>query len=414
MKRFGLLVAMVAVLLASGCTEKMETPDMDLADNPYKRLEISTKAAEYVQQGNTFAFEFIDRINAAEKGDFFVSPLSMQFLLGMLLDGAQGQTADEICKVFGFGAGEVDAVNEYCLSMLQQLPELDKLTRLNIANAIFVNNRFPLLDSYKNSVGKYFHAEVSNLDFSNASGSLKAINGWCNKQTEGLIPKVLDKVSPNDLAYLLNAMYFKSEWTTRFPKENTKEESFRLDNGATVKVPMMKNNARFQYSENDIFRAVRLPYGNTAYSMIVTLPAEGHTVSDVTAAMKDIDILGFVGNMVAADVDLWLPKFETKYSIELKDILSEMGMPSSFNGSKADFKAMSDYALCLSSVKQDAVIKVDEEKTEAAAVSIAREAHSTYIQEIKKVVFHAERPFMYLIAESSTGAILFAGKYTGK
>ena len=409
MKQFGLLAVAAALLTVSLSCKKID-PDNN---NPYKALDLTTKSAEFARQGNSFAFEFVDRINAAEEEDFIISPLSMQFLLGMILDGAQNGTADEICSVLGYGAGEAEAVNEYCLSMLEQLPSLDKKTKLSIANAIFVNKQYSLKDSYKSTVGKYYQAEVANLDFSDGAGALKTINGWCDKQTNGMIPKVLDEVSTDMLAYLFNAMYFKSQWKEKFPKGNTSDETFTAGSGAAKKVPMMKNREDFPYQDNDDFRVVSLPYGNGAFSMKVILPQEGKTLSEVTAALKTTDWNEFLSEMVRCDVDLWLPKFETKYSKKLNDILSDMGMPSAFSAIAADFKAMSDDALCLSFVKQDAVIKVDEEGTEAAVVSSAG-MKNTSAGPGEHIVFHADHPFLYLITESSTGAILFAGKYGGK
>ena len=411
MKRFGLLTAIVALLTISLSCEKLNGDDP--RNNPYKPLNLTTKSAEFARQGNSFAFDFIDRINTAEDGGFIISPLSMQFLLGMILEAAQNGTADEICKVLGYGAGEVNAVNEYCLSMLEQLPSLDKKTKLSIANAIFVNKWYGLKDSYKSTVGRYYQAEVANLDFSDGAGSLKTINGWCSKQTNGMIPKVLDKVSADMLAYLFNAMYFKSQWKEKFPKGNTSNETFTAEDGVIKKVPMMKNREDFLYQDNDDFRVVRLPYGNGAFNMLVILPQTGKTLSDVTLALKTTDWNEFLQMMVTCDVDLWLPKFETNYSKKLNDILSDMGMPSAFSAINADFKAMSDAALCLSYVKQDAVIKVDEEGTEAAVVSSAG-MMATSAGPGEHIIFHADHPFLYLITESSTGAILFAGKYNGK
>ena len=385
------------------------------ADNPYKSLELSTRSAEFARTGNTFSMEFLSRIDADAEKDYIISPLSMQFLLGMLLDGARGTTADEICSVLGYGEGQTDAVNEYCLSMLKQLPALDKQTKLSIANAIFVDDGWPLLKSYKDAVGQYYRAEVENLDFMNGPASLRRINGWCSDNTNGLVPKVLDEVDPNMLAYLLNAIYFKSQWKEKFPKGATSDEKFTFTDGSTGKVRMMKLAWKsFAYAENDVFQAVRLPYGNGAYSMTVLLPRSGHKTSEIPAYLKKNGVDSFIRGMFHCDVDLWLPKFETKYHIKLNDILSAMGMPSAFDDKSADFKAMSDYALCLSFVQQDAVIKVDEEGTEAAAVSAAGMMKATSVGPGERVVFHADHPFIYLITENSTGAVLFAGRYGSK
>ena len=405
------LLACASAMLMAGvsCGNSIEPDDNN---NPYKSLDLTTKSMEFVEKGNTFAFNFIDRINSAEKKDYVVSPLSMQFLLGMILDGAKGTTADEICQVLGFGEGQTGAVNEYCLSLLEQLPKMDKKTTLSIADAIFVDDGWPLKKSYKEDVGKYYKAAVENLDFSNKAKALKVINGWCNDNTNGLIPKVLDGVSTDILAYLLNAVYFKSQWAEKFEKGSTADETFTDETGTKSKIKMMKQRKDFGYYQNDTYQAVCLPYGNGVFKMTVFLPNNGCAVVDVTKALKKEAWNTLRFRMSTADVDLWLPKFETKYHIELNDILSDMGMPSAFNA--ADFSAMSDYANSLSFVMQDAVIKVDEEGTEAAAVSTAGIEKNSIGAPGDKVVFHADHPFLYLITESSSGAVLFAGRYSGK
>lgn len=400
------LILLAAVLTAFASCQKPVTD----TNNDYKPLELSTRSAGFVQKGEPFSFEFIDRIQKEEKGDFIISPLSMQILLGMILNGAQGTTAEEICSVLGYGAGEIDAVNEFCLSMLQQLPELDKKTTLTMADALFVDDGWPLLDSYKKTVKKYYDAEITNLDFSDNARSLKAINGWCSDHTNGLIPKILDEVDPSMLAYLLNAMYFKSQWAHQFRKDATGDEKFADESGRTEKVKMMKQTREYSYFEDDILQAVRLPYGNGAFAMTVLLPQPKHTVADITASLKKTN--GHF-SMFPCEVDLWLPRFETKFHINLNDILSEMGMPSAFSGA-ADFKAMSDYAGRLSFVQQDAVIKVDEEGSEAAVISSAGIEKATAVGPGSFVVFHADHPFLYLITEASTGAVLFAGRYGSK
>lgn len=409
MKHIDMLVAFAAaVLLGTSCNKYSER------DNPYKELEIPTKAVSFVEEGNAFSLDFIDRINAAAEKDYIISPLSIQFLLGMILNGAQGDTADEICSVLGYGVGEVDAVNEYVRSLLRQLPGMDRQTTLTIANAIFVDDGWPLLEGYVKAVEKNYDAKVSNLDFGNNSASLNAINGWCKKQTHNMIEKVLDEVDPDMLCYLLNAMYFKSQWKEKFSKSATADETFTKEDGTKTQVKMMKQNKHFSYKENEIFQCLRMAYGNSVFSMTVLLPKAGYKVADVTAYLKKADWRTVRYGWDSPEVDVWFPRFETKYSIKLNELLSAMGMPRSFDASRADFKAMSDYAGYLSFVKQDAAIKVDEEGTEAAVVSIGGMAKDAGPAPAKKVVFHADHPFIYLITESSTGAILFAGRYSGK
>lgn len=416
MKRLANISAAAAILM--GLLSCVRIDDNDADNNPYRPLNLTTKSAEMARQGHAFSFDFLDRVNDATDTDFIISPLSMQFLLGMILDGAQGRTAHEICQVLGYGAGEVDAVNEYCLSMLQQLSQLDKKTQLTLANAIVVNKQYPLLESYKKTVGKFYEAEVSNLDFSDRTGTARKINNWCSKQTKGLVPKIIEPedVSEDLLAILMNALYFKGQWVDPFPPDLTVDETFKDESDHSTKVKMMRKERYYDYTENDVFQAVSLPYGNGAFSLIALLPRNGYKVADITETLKTKDWNAFRQEMGSCLVNLQLPKFETKFHIEVSDLLAAMGMPSAFDAQDADFKAMSDYAMCLSFVQQDAAIKIDEKGSEAAAVSSAGMKATAFFPDnpVVPISFHADHTFLYLITESSTGAVLFAGRYSGK
>ena len=412
MKWMGSMAVAACLLMFAFSCEKMNKKNETA--NPYQEIKITTKSADFVQQGLPFTFDYIGRINGATEENYIISPLSMQFLLGMILDGARGETADEICTVLGYGKGEVDAVNEYCLSMLQQLPELDKKTTLSIANAIVVNHKYSLLDRYQETVGKYYEAFVSSMDFSDSYAAVKEINQWCSDHTNGMVPKVLEKVSDDMLCYLFNALYFKSEWKFKFDKSATSAETFIGADGQVLKVKMMKQAENYPYAENDTFQVVTLPYGNGAFSMMVFLPKSGYGIPDVIGELKKADWDSLRKGMGISKVDLWLPRFETKFGIKLNDIHTAMGMPSAFEAGRADFGAMSPDALCLSFVRQDAAIKVDEDGSEAAAVSSAG-MFATSPGPTPHAVFHADHPFLYLITETSTGgAVLFAGRYSGE
>ena len=226
-----------------------------------------------------------------------------------------------------------------------------------------------------------------------------------------MIPSVLDEVDPLALAYLVNALYFKSEWQNKFPKGNTATEKFTREDGSTVKVKMMKlAGSTFNYGENDVYRAVQLPYGNGAFAMTVLLPKKGHRVSEIAKRLAQDG--GVVGNEWGgkAIVDLWLPRFETKYHILLNDVLQDMGMNSAFDPNLADLLAMSDRQSHVDFVQQDAAIKVDEDGSEAAAVTVIGVKFNA-IGATREVEFHADHPFLYLITEYSTGVVLFAGQY---
>lgn len=382
-------------------------------NNEYKPLSLSTKAMEYVSEGNDFSLGFTQNVASSSKSDFVVSPLSLQFVLGMLLEGADGRTADEICEVLGYGAGESAEVGEFCKSMLEQLPEIDRATKLNIANAILLNQDYSMLPSYKKGVANYYEAYVENADFGSPL-IVGRINSWCKRNTNGMIPKIIDTLDPDAFAVLLNAIYFNGKWTSPFEKSMTGSEKFKKESGASLQVPMMKKNRLLAYTWNDVFQAVRLPYGNGAYSLTVCLPLDGYTVADILPVLEKTGWRQFCASMSSYNVDLWLPRFETAFSMELTDMLAAMGMPAAFTAA-ADFSKMTETSVCVSEILQKAIIKVSEEGTEAAAVTIGTmKATSAAPDPERNVDFHADHPFLYFISEQSSGAILFTGRYGGE
>ena len=299
--------------------------------------------------------------------------------------------------------------------LLDRIPELDPATKLRIGNAVFVNQRYPIEKSYKKLAETFYDAEVRNLDFNDGRASLRTINGWCKKQTDGLIPSVLDSVEPAMFAYLLNALYFKGSWQHPFSESQTRERPFHMESGQEKQTLMMQQERKFAYGENELFQRLCLRYGNGSFSMYLLLPKEGHTVAEVLESLDADSWKELSGRMYSdAKVNLWLPRFETKFHIKLNDILCAMGMPGSFEAG-ANFKKMSLFADYLDFVQQDAVIKVDEEGSEAAAVTSAGMRGATAVAMPPRIIqFHCDRPFVYLITEAATGSILFAGEFSGK
>ncbi|MBR3291321.1 MAG: serine proteinase inhibitor, partial [Bacteroidales bacterium] len=172
-------------------------------------LELTPEQKEMAAIGNDFSFKFLQQIDRNEEKDWFVSPVSLQMLLNVILNGARNATADEIAHTLGFEASDMQALNDFNRLLLDRFPKLDPATKLVIGNAVFVNQKYPIEKKYKSQVEKYYDAEVKNLDFSKENSTLRTINGWCSKQTNGLIPSVLNNVNPDMFAYLLNALYFK-------------------------------------------------------------------------------------------------------------------------------------------------------------------------------------------------------------
>ncbi|NMB06127.1 MAG: serpin family protein, partial [Bacteroidales bacterium] len=249
---------------------------------------------------------------------------------------------------------------------------------------------------------------VEAVDFADPA-TVGRINQWAADNTQQLIDHVLDETDPMALMYLLNAIYFKGIWTSQFNKKQTQKAPFAYENGNVKQVDMMQQKAEFNYSENEAMQMVELPYGNQAFSMVVLLPKAGNNLRDINDLLREGSAWGTLNSSRRrALVDLRLPRFKTEYNIRLNDLLTDMGMGVAFSPGQADFSRMSDLEAFISFVDQFTYISTDEEGTEAAAVTVVG-VELTSAGPSREVTFHANRPFIYLIREQSTGAILFMG-----
>lgn len=370
-----------------------------------KEIELAEGERKLIESNNDFAFNLFRE--ARIDTSCVLSPLSITYALGMLNNGADGQTLKEINQTLGFGEAGADAINAFCQKMLREANTLDDRTKALIANTIFVNEGlgYRLQDGFIDKANTYYDAEPQNRDFADGE-TMDVINQWANDHTEGMIPEVLneDTFKPVAVSYLLNALYFKGMWSSPFKKEMTTNESF----GGGKEVPMMhKMGQDFQYAENDLYQAIRLPYGNGAYEMTVFLPREDKTVGDVLDTLNGSN---WQFDSWPTEVDLKLPRFETGTNQNLVKTMSDLGMPTAF-GEYADFPHFCNVPVYISNMFQVAKIKLDEEGTEAAAVTVIQ-MDATGMPSPPKP-FHANRPFLYTISEQSTGAIFFIGQYTG-
>lgn len=370
-----------------------------------KEIELTEDERQLIASNNDFAFNLFRQARGTESS--ILSPLSITYALGMLNNAAEGQTLQEITQTLGFSDAGADAINAFCRKMLTEAGTLDSKTKSLIANTVFVNEGlgYRLQDGFVQKANDYYDAEPQNRDF--ADGETKAvINQWASDHTEGMIQNLLteDSFDPSMVSYLLNALYFKGEWSSPFDAANTKSEPF--DGGPEV--PMMhKYHAEYNYTENDLYQAVNLPYGNGAYHMTVFLPREGKTVGDVLESLNGNNWQ--VGSH-HCEVDLKMPRFETETKKSLEKIMSDLGMPTAFSDC-AEFPYFCNVPVYIGMMFQVAKIKLDEQGTEAAAVTVIAVAGSAMPEYAE---FHANRPFLYVISEQSTGVIFFIGQYTGE
>lgn len=438
MKRMSKLLGMAVILsggLLSCTTSSEESFDLGEANHVVSMLseepiQLTQEQQAFACSNNRFTLNFLKTVNNVDQSgkSFIYSPLSVTYVLGMVNDAAAGQTEKELEQTLGFQEGGIQAVNDYCKKLIEGLPKVDNKVTLNIANALFVNkNRATLKSQYQQDMLDYYDAKAENLDFSSNS-ALNTINSWASDHTNDLIPKILDEIDPNVVTYLLNAIYFKADWASKFDQKNTREETFTTDKGRT-KLPLMHQNVLINYLKNDTYSAVEMPYGNGYWNMTVMLPEEGKTSDDIINRISKYGILeghGFCGTMGDTyrpyEIDLKLPRFETSsdtndLSTGLIGLLQQMGIHLAFDSDFAEIPNMCETAgVYISMMRQKAKIKVNEDGSEAAAVTIAGANYTTSVEPVvyQKATFHANKPFVYVISERSSGVILFVGKFTGQ
>ena len=394
-------------------------------NNEFKPIDLTRAEQELVTANNDFAFNLFrkagPRMTNGATGPSFpepnkstiLSPISITYALGMLNNGAAGETQAQINKVLGFGETGADGINAFCKKMLTEAPKLDKLTKVMIANTIYMNQNYQLKPDFVTKAKDYYDAEPETRNFADGK-TMDVINQWASDHTEKMIEKVLlnDEFDPTAVSYLLNAIYFKGAWAEKFDKDNTKDEAFTNENNQKVQVPMMHQEHEFNYTEDEDCQALCLPYGNNAYRMTILLPKEGRTVYSLAQKLTTQTWQRYQW-MGTAIVDVKLPRFESKTDVDLIPIMSALGMPNAFDDRLAEFPYFCNAPTYIGLMKQVARIKLSEEGTEAAAVTVTGMYEKAMPQEPKHVNFHASRPFIYIISEQSTGAIFFIGQYMG-
>ena len=408
LRRFWRVLPMVGVAcMMAGCDDSENNVSPE--ENERKSVSLTRSEQELVTANNDFAFNLF-RVADAQNSTI-LSPISITYALGMLNNGAAGDTQAQINKVLGFGETGAEGINAFCKKMLTEAPNLDKSTKVLISNTIYMNKGYELKPLFVSKANDCYHAEPETRNFADGK-TLDVINQWASDHTEKMIEKVLDKDSfdPSAISYLLNAIYFKGAWTEKFDKENTRDEAFKMETGEEKQLPIMHQEQEFYYAEDDDCQVLRLPYGNKAYSMTILLPKEGKTVRDLVKTLNK-DTWEHYQRIGSAIVDVKLPRFESNTDLTLDKIMATLGMPNAFNPNLAEFPEFCNVPTYIDMMKQVARIKVNEEGTEAAAVTVIFVKLANAAP--RRVSFHATRPFLYIISEQSTGAIFFIGQFMG-
>ncbi|XP_068850356.1 serpin B6-like isoform X2 [Capricornis sumatraensis] len=371
-----------------------------------------------LSEGNgTFALTLLKKLGADNSKNVFISPLSLSSALAMVLMGAKGNTAAQMCEVrSGSRLGEDHDVHQAFEKLLSEVNMTGTQYLLRTANRLFGEKTYDFLLSFKYACRVFYQAEMEELDFVSASEeSRKRINTWVAEKTEGKIRDLLPENSLNPMTrlVLVNAIYFKGNWDEQFNKEFTQEKPFRVSKNVEKPVQMMfkKSTCKMTYIRVISTQILVLPYVSQELNMVILLPSESTDLRRVEKALTYEKFVAWTkpALMEEKEVDVFLPRFTLEESYDMEELLQELGMTDAFEEAQADFSGMSSrQGLHLSKVVHKSFVEVTEEGTEAAAATgavVMTRSLSAGPQ------FCADRPFLFFIQHGNTGAILFCGRF---
>lgn len=390
---------------ASSCKkDEVEGPNEQLPGN-------ENKSAQLIEADNAFGLELFQQIRqSSEKENLMVSPLSVSVALAMAYNGAERETKSEMEKVLKKSGLTVDEINKSYELLIAALQSLDEKVVFEIANALYYADGFPVKQSFISALQEHYEAEVEGIDF-NSPQAVVTINNWVAEKTHDKIDKIIERLNPLDRMVLLNAIYFYGTWTNEFDEEGTKMLSFRKNGNTPVEIPMMSKLEKLPYTANNLFKAIKMPYGNGQYNMVVILPESNKKSGDVIRELSGEKWNTWMKEFRETDrVSITMPRFKYSFDVQLKDVLVSMGMEKAFTPFVADFSKISDEDLYISQAIHKTYIDVNETGTEAAAVTGLVFTTTSAVDEPPVVPFYVDRPFIFAITEMDTEAILFIGE----
>lgn len=365
-----------------------------------------------VSANTKFAFSLFRELLVEDRNkNIFISPLSISMALTMTYNGAEGTTREAMTKTLNFGSMSLEEVNQEYSNLIGSLENADQSVKIMIGNSVWMKKEFePIVNSsFLDRVKTSYNGDIFTRDFGDAQ-TVNEINGWVVERTEGKIQEIIQKLDPNLVMLLINAIYFKGEWMTKFDEEETQSQDFFLSEGNTVKVDMMSTSGNFSYYSGKNCQVVRLPYGRDKIAMYIFLPNESVPLDSFIANLNQtthdeyLNRLGPVPNFAVK-----LPKFEVEYGVKrLNSVLEKLGMEIAFKPYEANFSDIASTApenLYISYVDHKAIVEVNEQGTEAAATTSVGIGLTSLPPS-----FTVNRPFFFEIRDDRSGSILFMGK----
>jgi serine protease inhibitor len=402
MIRYRVIVLFLVSVFFFQCGEHISGPDIPGS----RELTISEK--RIAESGNEFGLKLFRELNTEEIGNnMFISPLSVSYALGMTLNGAAGETRAAMERTLGLQGMSIEEINASYKSLMHLLMTLDPKVIFEIANSIWYRDGFFVEQEFIDVNKEYFDALVRALNFADPA-SVEIINNWVSEKTHGLIDEVIEEIDPMTIMFLINALYFKGTWLYEFDPDDTKPAPFYLGDGAQTEVRMMSQRSEFHYYAHDLFQAIDLPYGNEKFSMTIFLPNQGVHIDNLISQINEQTWSNWINGFPEAksEVNLYLPKFTVEYEKSLLDVLISLGMGIAFSDA-ADFTGINrNGGLLISDVTHFTYVDVDEEGTEAAAVTVVE----IRVTSGGTPTMRIDRPFFFVIRENQNDTILFMGK----
>lgn len=409
---FNCLIVFICLSLAfSGCASQGGAADLMADLKPSQQPASPAQIDKAIKKEiNAFAVDLFKK-SAENEGNIMISPASVYLALAMTLNGADGETKTAMLDVLADPGLTVDLINNACRSWIDLLEKTDSKTKLEIANSIWFDQDFTPYKPFLQKNADYFAADIKKLNF-NDRNTPKIINNWVKEATHNTIDKIVDSIDPDVVIYLINAVYFKSDWQTEFNKNNTRDRTFNTPDG-TIETPFMHRLDRMTYFSINKATGVALPYADQKFAYFALLPDKEMTPREWLAE-QDQSLFNDLARLMAKKpkytVQLAMPKFEVHYEDSLLNELTELGMGIAFDPDQSDFSQMNEQHtkdLYISEVKHKTFIRVDEKGTEASAATSVEVRVTSAPQFDKELTL--DRPFLYGIMDLQTGMPLFVG-----
>ncbi|MCP4726465.1 MAG: serpin family protein [bacterium] len=408
-KKIAYSIFFCMIVISISCSTKIdlnETPDPNAGGLP-RVLTLSEESI--IQSGNEFSFKLFREINDWEKiePNLFISPLSISFALGMALNGADGTTKEEMMNAMEIAGLTDEEINTSFNSLMNLLRSLDSNVTFGLANSVWIRTDFSVLESYKQACIDYFEADITTMNF-NAPDAADIINAWIADKTNDKITDIIEApIDPAAVMILVNAIYFMADWTIQFDPEDTEDLPFYHTDGSSIDVKMMSVKDDFRNFSGTNYKAVELPYSSGLFTMTILLPDTDVNIDEFIGDFGPDDMDQLISGLSAPEeTSVMIPKLKFRYKLLMNDVLKAMGMNSAFDAG-ADFSRISDFVPWIGEVIHEGFVDVNEEGTEAAAVTVI-----TFERGVSGNTFIANRPYMFVIRETESNTILFMGKIT--